>query len=399
MLSGAGAKSPSRLGTDIDRCTLATDLTKAPRSRPVDADPSDGVRILFTFVGGHGHFEPLVPIARATQAAGHTVAFGCGPSMVSTVEADFAVFPIGMSASSTPKRTPLRPLDKEREEGDLRDRFARRAARYRVPRAIELCAEWQPNVLVCDETDFGVMLAAERLGLPYASVLVIASGSFVRTEVVGEALNELRSELGLPPDPELEMLSRYLVLSPFPTGYRDPASPLPATAHAFRPSTLGPADDSAPAWSSVLPGAPTVYFTLGTIFNMESGDLLARVLTALRELPINLVVTVGHQIDPAEFGRQPANVHIERYIPQSSVLPHCDLVVSHGGSGSVIGALAHGLPSVLIPIGADQPWNAERCANLGVARVLDAVEAKPEGVRAAENHINGVLFQSAQRLR
>jgi len=42
------------------------------------------MRVLFTFVGGHGHFEPLVRIARAAEAAGHTVAFGCGPSMVST---------------------------------------------------------------------------------------------------------------------------------------------------------------------------------------------------------------------------------------------------------------------------------------------------------------------------
>jgi MGT family glycosyltransferase len=133
----------------------------------------------------------------------------------------------------------------------------------------------------------------------------------------------------------------------------------------------------------VLPGAPTVYFTLGTVFNLESGDLLDRVLTGLRELPSNLVVTVGHHVDPAEFGPQPRHVHVEQFIPQSSVLPYCDLVVSHGGSGSVIGALAHGLPSVLLPLGADQPLNAGRCADLGVARVLDAVEATPEVVRAA----------------
>jgi UDP:flavonoid glycosyltransferase YjiC (YdhE family) len=344
------------------------------------------MRILFTFVGGYGHFEPLVPIARAAEAAGHAVAFGCGPSMISTVRAaDFTVFAMGMGESGAPERLPLRPPDREREDRDLRDRFARRAAQHRVPRTIALCTEWQPNVLVCDETDFGAVVAAERLGLPYATVLVIAAGSFVRAEVVGEALNELRAEHGLPSDPELEMLSRYLVLSPFPSSYRDPVYPLPATAHSFRQTMLGLDEDeaSAPAWSSVLSGAPTVYFTLGTIFNMESGDLLARVLTGLRELPINLVVTVGHDIDPAELGRQPANVHIERFIPQSSVLPPCDLVASHGGSGSVIGALAHGLPSVLIPIGADQPLNAERCADLGVAKVLDALEVTPEGVCAA----------------
>jgi UDP:flavonoid glycosyltransferase YjiC (YdhE family) len=57
--------------------------------------------------------------------------------------------------------------------------------------------------------------------------------------------------------------------------------------------------------------------------------------------------------------------------------------VSHGGSGSVIGALAHGLPSVLIPLGADQPANAARCEALGVARMVDAVDLTPEGVRNA----------------
>ena len=52
-----------------------------------------------------------------------------------------------------------------------------------------LCADWRPDLVVCDEIDFGSMIAAERLGLPYASVLVIAAGSFVRRELVGEALN------------------------------------------------------------------------------------------------------------------------------------------------------------------------------------------------------------------
>jgi UDP:flavonoid glycosyltransferase YjiC (YdhE family) len=353
------------------------------------------LRILFTFVGGRGHFEPLVPIACAAAAAGHTVAFGCGASMVPMVEAGaFTVFAMGTVASNAPERLPLRPVDREREDRDLRERFARRAARYRVPLAMALCADWRPDILVCDETDFGAMVAAEHLGLPYATVLVTASGSFVRAEVVAEALDELRAEHALPPDPELLMLSRYLVLSPFPRGYRDPDHPLPATAHSFRTSTPGASEKPAPAWSSVLPGAPGVYFTLGTIFNVESGDLLARVLTALRELPVNLVVTVGQQIDPLEFGEQPANVHIDRHIPQSSVLPHCDLVVSHGGSGSVVGALAHGLPSVLIPLGADQPYNADRCAALGVALVLDAVSVTPESLRAA---VRNVLTDPAYR--
>ena len=46
-------------------------------------------------------------------------------------------------------------------------------------------------------------------------------------------------------------------------------------------------------------------------------------------------------------------------------------------------ALAHGLPSVLLPLGADQPHNARRAAELGLARTLDAATATPAQVRAA----------------
>ena len=362
------------------------------------------MHVLFTFAGGSGHFEPLVPIARAAAAAGHMVAFGGQSVMIPAIEAaGFTAFAMaGATLSATPERLPLLKLDAEREDRDLREGFATRLARQRCAAVLGLCEEWQPDLVVCDEVDFGAIVAAERLGLPYATVLVIAAGSFVREEVVGEPLNQLRAEHGLPPDPDLAMLSRYLVLSPFPPSYRDPAFPLPVTAHSLRPLALEAAqNDSAPAWVARLSGAPTIYFTLGTVFNVESGDLFERVLAGLRELPINLIATVGRQIDPEEFGPQAANIHIERYISQALILPYCDLVVSHGGSGSVIGALAHGLPSVLIPMGADQPLNAARCADLGVARVLDAVEATLESVREAVSSVlaDPSYRQAAERIR
>lgn len=342
-------------------------------------------RFLFTFAGGSGHFDPLVPIARAAAVAGHTVAFAGQPAMIPAIEAAgfTAIATAGDTLRSTPERLPLLKLDLEREDRDLREGFATRLARTRAAAILALCAEWQPDLLVCDEIDFGAMVAAERIGLPYATVLVIAAGSFVRRGVVGEPLNLLRAEYGLPPDPDLMMLSRYLVLSPIPPGFRDPAFPLPATAHSIRPLTSAAVPDNrVPPLKMSVNGAPTVYFTLGTVFHLESGDLFERVLTGLRDLPINVIATVGREIDPAEFGPQPANIQVARYLPQAAVLPHCAAVVSHAGSGSVIGALAHGLPMVLIPMGADQPYNAARCAALGVARVLDAVEATPEAVRA-----------------
>jgi UDP:flavonoid glycosyltransferase YjiC (YdhE family) len=322
--------------------------------------------------------------------------------MVPKVEAaGFPAFATGSDVGLTPRRLPLRELDSEREDRALREGFARRNARQRATDLLALFDTLRPDLIVWEETDYGAGVAAERLGLLHATVLVIAAGSFVRKELISEPLNELRAEHGLPPDPELGMLSRSLVLSPLPPSLRDPAFPLPATAHSLRPfgSDAAGADD--PPWLAQLDDAPTVYFTLGTVFNMESGDLFTRVLTGLRELPLNLVVTVGRDIDPHELGPQPANIHIERYVPQSLVLPHSSLVVSHGGSGSVIGALAHGLPMVLIPMGADQPYNAARCEALGVGRVLDAVHSTPETVREAAAAVleDETYRRAAERIR
>lgn len=362
------------------------------------------MRILFTFAGGSGHFEPLIPIARAAQAAGHTVACAGQPAMLAAIEAaGFAAFASGgATVSDAPERLPLLRLDMQREERAVRDGYAGRIAGQRAANILALCAEWQPDMIVRDEMDFGSAVAAERLRLPHAAVLVIAAGSLVRPDIVAAPLNHLRAEHDLPHDAELAMLSRYLVISPFPASYRDPAFPLPATAHSIRPHLPSPTPSAdTPAWAARLGSRPAVYFTLGTVFNIESGDLFARVLAGLRELPIDVVATVGREIDPAEFGPQPANIQIERFIPQALVLPRCAAVVSHGGSGSVIGALAHGLPSVLIPMGADQPLNAVRCVELGVAQALDAVDATPESIRdAVATVLAGPSYrQAAARLR
>lgn len=343
------------------------------------------MRVLFSFAGGHGHFQPLMPLARAVRAAGHEVAFAGQPAMTAAVEgAGFAAFATGGETLRTePVRTPLLAFDPAREDRAVRDGFAGKVARARAAALLELCGRWRPELLVCDELDFGAMVAAERLRLPHASVLVIAAGALVRSDLVRAPLQALRAEHGLAPDPDLAMLRRHLVLSPVPPVFRDPAFPLPATARLIRPMTEEGGGD-APAWLVALPAdRPVVYATLGTVFHLESGDLLGRVVAGLRDLPVSLIVTTGREIDPASLGPQPAHVRIERYVPQSWLLPRCRLMVSQGGSGGVTGALAQGVPMLLLPIGADQPANAARCAALGVARVLDPVECTPAAIGEA----------------
>ena len=327
------------------------------------------MRLLFAFVGTSGHFEPLAPIARAAAAAGHDVLFACQQRMAATVTGRGFEAVVTGPPGRPAQRLPLAEPDQEREDQQLRDLFAGGAALERAVALRELLDGWRPDAVVHDESDFGAPVAAELAGLPHAAVEINAAGSFFRPELLAEPLDRVRAELGLPPDPEMRAAARHLVLSPFPPSFRHPDFPLPETGHAIR-LALAP-----------LAAGDTVYFTLGTVFNLESGDLFARVLAGLRGR--RAIVTVGHAVDPSELGRPPAGVRIVRFVDQAEVLPHCGAMVSHGGSGSLLGAFAHGLPSVVLAMGADQLHNAARCEAVGVSRLLDPVRATPEDVAAA----------------
>ena len=108
--------------------------------------------------------------------------------------------------------------------------------------------------------------------------------------------------------------------------------------------------------------------TLGTVFN-DPGRF-STILAALGDVDATVLATIGRDNDPADLGHLPENVIVERYVPQADVLPLCDVAVGHAGSGSTLGALAHGLPMLLLPHGADQFENAQACAERGVATVL-----------------------------
>ena len=96
-------------------------------------------------------------------------------------------------------------------------------------------------------------------------------------------------------------------------------------------------------------------------------------IDALAGVRARVLVTVGRHADPAELGPLPANVHVERWVAQASVMPHAAAMVAHGGAGTTLAALAAGVPLVLLPLSADQPINARRVAELGAGLALDGV--------------------------
>jgi UDP:flavonoid glycosyltransferase YjiC (YdhE family) len=118
--------------------------------------------MLFTFAGGPGHFLPLVPFARAAQAAGHAVAFGAQRDLLTTA--------------------PLLEVDMAREVRAVRDGYAGRTARERAPNVRRLCEEWHADVLVCDEMDFGALVAVY---FTLGTIFNLESGDLFERTVAG----------------------------------------------------------------------------------------------------------------------------------------------------------------------------------------------------------------------
>jgi UDP:flavonoid glycosyltransferase YjiC (YdhE family) len=362
------------------------------------------MRVLFCCGAGYGHFHPLVPFAQALQRAGHEVAFAAPVFFSPVVEgAGFRHFSVGLDRPLSDVYPRLRTWTGPDRVAFVQSTGAELLARRTIPDLLALAAAWPPDLLVREPRlggGYGACIAAERLDLPHAVVAINAIGEFVPAGQVAPMLNALRAAYDLPPDPEMAMLYRYLRLCPFPPGLQDPALPVPLTTHYLRPmlgDRSGP--EELPAWVATLPDRPVVYLGLGTALNKP--EIFRAVIAALRDEALTLIVTVGRDQDPADYGPQPDNVQIERYIPLSLLLSRCDLVVNNAGSGTLVAALTHGLPVVLVPVTADQPENAARCAALRLGRVIPAPELTPELARVAVLDVLGdpSYRRNAERLR
>jgi UDP:flavonoid glycosyltransferase YjiC (YdhE family) len=354
-------------------------------------------RFLFTSIGTTGRLHPLLPYADAARAAGHEVAFATPPVATPAVKAlGFAAFSVGKDSSARESVQlagfSLDGLSVE-EQMLLMGRYWTLGDHLieRVRDLVELGSWWRPDVIIREEIEYAGCLAAELLDVPDASIKASANVDLreipARREVLLERFGVLRLRLGLPPDPELAMPFRYLEVWPFPRSFR--IGPYPAST--CRPSRPVPFDQAGPeglpAWVDDLPprdAMARVYVTLGTTGDLaQHVDVFATILPGLRDERYSLIVTVGRDIDPTRFGPQPANVHVEQYIPQTLLFPYCDLVVCHGGSGTVLSALDHGLPQVMIPLTADQPFNARHGTDAGYALTVTPNELTPESIRVA----------------
>ncbi len=343
--------------------------------------------VLAAFVGGWGHAEPVLPLAQLARSRGHAITFAGQQAIVPRLAAlGFETVVVGPDTLHS-DRMPLMPVDREMERTVVREHFVTEFGTFRAGALHAQIERQRPDAVICDEMDVGAVVAAELTGVPCITVSVTAAGRLVSPAVVGATWDRLRTDHGLTSDSECHRLAGEMRITPAPASFRDPEVGTPFALHAVRPPIL---DDVLQRGGDAL-----VYATLGTVFNVESGNLLDRLVQALAQLDTESVVTVGPYVDPSELlpgagGR----VRVEQFVPQHEVLGHCDAVVCHGGSGTLIAALSLGVPVVVLPMGADQPDNADRCEELGVGIVLDALTAEPATISAA---VRAVTTESRYR--
>jgi UDP:flavonoid glycosyltransferase YjiC (YdhE family) len=365
------------------------------------------MRVMFTTLPATGHFHPLVPIARAAAAAGHEVVFATAASFCPVVESvDFRCFPAGFDRRGVPLDV-LFP-DMRTLTGEEFSHFINGHIRVEVEGTqmaqdlLVLTSNWRPDVIVRDAPEYGGCVVAEVLGIPHASVrTAVTASSYAGRRFVATELDTLRAAHGLSADPEVSMPFRYLHLAPEPPGLWPIDDPPEPTSHLLRPEPFDRSGtEDLPDWIADLNDAPTVCATLGTFMN-RSAEVFEAILDGLRDEPINLILAVGRDQDPAQFGGQPSNVHIERYIPLSLLLPHCVAVVCQAGFSTTVTTLDHGLPMVMLPLGADQPLVAQQMSRLGVGPVLGSANRTPESIRDAVRAVlsDRTYRDSAQRVK
>jgi UDP:flavonoid glycosyltransferase YjiC (YdhE family) len=351
----------------------------------------------------------MLALAQALSRAGHEVAFATAADFCRHIErTGFAAFPAGLSLARQieeararyPEQDRLRAM--ERFEEFVPRMLAGVAAPARAADLVPVVHRWRPDLLVHDETEFAGPVVAAAAGIPWADQSVGILRPLTMARLAGRTLAPLAREHGVDVGP-FGGLFRYLYLDVAPPSLQSAEIDQVPVAHAVQNAAIEPGTegDALPEWVGDLPAdRPVVYVSLGTVFNARARDVFAAVLAGLRAEPVSAVLTVGHDNDPADFGPQPEHVHVERFIPQSLLLPHCDAVVNQGGT-AILPILAHGLPLLLLPQGANQFHNAEACVAAGVARRLLPGEVTPDAVRHEVRAMldNPALREAARRIQ
>jgi UDP:flavonoid glycosyltransferase YjiC (YdhE family) len=329
--------------------------------------------ILFVTWDGGGNVPPALGIADELRRRGHRVRFLAHAVQVDRLAAlghDVTAYPNARPFSSaTPtSTTAMLALFGESALGsDVLTEIGRRPA----------------DLVVVDCLLFGVMAALHASGRPYA-VLEHTFDGYLRRAARGP----------------LGVMLRFRGLRPL--ALIDAGEPTLVTALPELDRGHGDVVHTGPVVTGVPahPESPTVLISLSTFAFRSLHATWQRVLDAVDGLPARVIATTGPALEDAGL-RVPSRVELHRWLPHEEVLPRTSLVVGHGGQGTTMAALAHGVPLLVLPLDpkTDQPTVGRSVQRAGAGRVLSH-RAAPRRIRAAVEELldDGPHRAAAERL-
>lgn len=339
------------------------------------------MRVIFTSTSGQGHFQRLIPFIRACQERGDDVLAVVPAKLAAAVEPltiEFRLSDEPDSAAAASLWTQFaslpRPEASALVEGDW---FAGLCLTATLPSVESAVREWRPDVILRESCEYAGAVVADSYGARHATVGISTARAelSVLREYSGPVLDEISAGLA-------SRVEDAPYLTHFPASL-DP-SPFPLTRR-YREHDLHEARPLESWWKDMTP--PLIYVTLGTVVtSMPYGkDVLRMVLDALSNVDARILVTTGPSLSPDQLGDVASNVHVEPWVNHDNAAAAASLVICHGGSGTVFGTLAAGVPLVIVPFFADQSTNAAlvEAAGAGIA-LISGMGSAEENVRAAK---------------
>jgi UDP:flavonoid glycosyltransferase YjiC (YdhE family) len=332
--------------------------------------------------GSAGHVLPLAPFGHAARRAGHDVlVVGQRQHAANVARTGLAHVAVDDPDQDEWRRRLPTFLDGSIEDVNaamVSEFFGRMDTTAALPGLRAIVESWAPDLIVRESWEYASTLVADLYDIPIARVaLGIGALDAWSNELVAPTLDVLRADLALAPDPAGARLHAIPLFTMMPAELdRGGDAPQPVPRRFRHADPVLTVRDSAPLpdW---WPGNddPLVYLTFGSVAGQPHMPyfpaLYRAAIDALAPQPIRLLVTVGDGPELAQLDPLPANVHAARWVPQDAVLPHAAVAVHHGGYGTTLGALAHGVPSVVLPLFSIDQWaNADAVQAAGAGTAL-----------------------------
>jgi MGT family glycosyltransferase len=367
-------------------------------------------KALFFSVPAHGHINPSLPLVAELVRCGHEIIYFTTENYRQRIEATGAA--VRVYGGIEDDYFEVRGLD-----GSIPQKAALAlltTTKTILPALLEAVNQVKPDYILYDCMCPWGYFVAQIMGLPAvssASLIPLSPRIILNWRILrllmpmlakgfraGNEANRLSTELGrqynVKPLTMMNILNAPgdLVISYSSAAYVPLTHTLPDNVKFVGWTMLENNSDEHFVHDSER---PLIYVSLGTVINENKG-FYELCITALDDMPYDVLITTGGRFAPDDFGVLPDNITIKAWVPQAQVLQQAALFITHGGLNSIHEGLYCDLPLLVVPQQTEQTFNALRMVELGAGLMLQQDAVTVNAIRESVNDLLSVDHYKAQ---